>query len=96
MTDVGCIDIPNGRATPDIPPGLRRAIHQRDRHCVFEGCDRPHHWCDIHHLTPRSRGGPTAEHNLALLCRFHHTLTHHAGWQLGRDPTTGRFTTTSP
>lgn len=32
----------------------------------------------------------------ALVCRHHHTLIHQAGWHLGRDPTTGNLTTTSP
>ena len=47
------------RATPAIPDGLRRAVRARDRCCQFTGCDRPHHWCDLHHIVPRHRGGPT-------------------------------------
>lgn len=69
-------------ATPDIAPGLRRAIQRRDRCCQFEGCDRSWMWCDVHHLVPKGRDGPTAERNLALVCRFHHTLIHAKGWQL--------------
>lgn len=74
------------RATPDIPPGLRRAIRIRDRHCTFPGCDRPHSWCDLHHIVPRNRNGPTTAENLTLLCRFHHTTVHEGGWQLTRAP----------
>ncbi|MGH1492210.1 MAG: DUF222 domain-containing protein [Acidimicrobiales bacterium] len=74
------------RATPDIPPGLRRAVRIRDRHCTFTGCDRPWWWCDLHHITPRNRGGPTTAENLTLLCRFHHGCVHDRGWQLTRAP----------
>ena len=83
------------RATPLIPPALRRVVIARDRHCQFAGCDRPHSWCDLHHLTPRQQGGPTTVENLALLCRFHHGLVHDGGWQLTRAPN-GSITTTSP
>ncbi|MEM9651913.1 MAG: DUF222 domain-containing protein [Actinomycetota bacterium] len=74
------------RATPDIPPALRRAVKLRDRQCTFTGCDRPAHWCDLHHIVPRNRGGPTTAENLTLLCRFHHTTVHEGGWQLTRAP----------
>ncbi|MGH1494141.1 MAG: DUF222 domain-containing protein, partial [Acidimicrobiales bacterium] len=83
------------RATPAIPPGLRRAIRVRDRQCTFHGCDRPSHWCDLHHIVPRNRGGPTTAENLTLLCRFHHTLTHGGGWQLSRAPD-GHIAVTRP
>jgi hypothetical protein len=37
-----------------VPPHIRRAVEQRDRHCVFTGCAAPTHWCDVHHpATPR-------------------------------------------
>jgi hypothetical protein len=83
------------RATPDISPGLREAIRIRDRHCQFTGCDRHHTWCDIHHLTPRHRGGPTNHDNLILLCRHHHGLVHDGGWTLARAPD-GTVTVCSP
>lgn len=83
------------RATPDIPPGLRRAVRARDRRCTFTGCDRPPHWCDLHHIVPRNRGGPTTAENLTMLCRFHHTLVHEGGWQLIRAPD-GTIETRSP
>ncbi|MEM7321949.1 MAG: DUF222 domain-containing protein [Actinomycetota bacterium] len=74
------------RSTPDIPPTLRRAVKLRDGRCTFTGCDRPAHWCDLHHIVPRNRGGPTTVENLTLLCRFHHTTVHEGGWQLTRGP----------
>jgi hypothetical protein len=55
----------------------RRAVIVRDRHCRFPGCDRPPSWCDAHHVRHWDKGGPTALHNLVLLCRRHHRLIHH-------------------
>ncbi|MEL7207996.1 MAG: DUF222 domain-containing protein [Actinomycetota bacterium] len=83
------------RATPDIPDGLRRAVRLRDRRCTFRGCDRSWLWCDIHHIVPRHRGGPTTLDNLTLLCRFHHGTVHEGRWQLTRGPD-GAIETTSP
>jgi hypothetical protein len=30
-----------GRDHRVVTPGLRKAVEQRDRHCVFTGCDAP-------------------------------------------------------
>ena len=68
-----------GRKTAVIPPAMRRAVVVRDRHCRFPGCDRPHTWCDAHHVRHWADGGPTAAHNLLLLCRRHHTGVHDRG-----------------
>jgi hypothetical protein len=68
-----------GRQTPVIPPALRRAVIVRDRHCRFAGCDRPHTWCDAHHVVHWVDGGPTALPNLVLLCGRHHRMVHQRG-----------------
>jgi hypothetical protein len=68
-----------GRRTPVVPPAMRRAVIVRDRHCRFPGCDRPHTWCDAHHVVHWADGGPTAVPNLVLLCRRHHRLVHERG-----------------
>ncbi|MEX0753811.1 MAG: DUF222 domain-containing protein [Actinomycetota bacterium] len=65
-----------GRATPVVPAAMRRAAIVRDRGCRFPGCDRPHRWCDAHHVVHWADGGPTAIDNLLLLCRRHHRLVH--------------------
>jgi hypothetical protein len=65
-----------GRRTHVVPPSMRRAVIVRDRTCRFPGCDRPHTWCDAHHVVHWGDGGPTAVPNLMLLCRRHHRLIH--------------------
>jgi Domain of unknown function (DUF222) len=36
-----------GRTVRLVPPHLRPAVVQRDRPCVFAGCDAPQHWCEV-------------------------------------------------
>jgi hypothetical protein len=43
-------------------------------------------WCDAHHITPWNRGGNTSIDNGVLLCRHHHTMIHHGGWQVYLGP----------
>jgi hypothetical protein len=68
-----------GRRTPVVSPAMRRAVIVRDRGCRFPGCDRPHSWCDAHHVVHWADGGPTALANLLLLCRRHHRMIHGRG-----------------
>jgi hypothetical protein len=75
-----------GRRTRVVSRAQRRALVHRDGGCAFPGCDRPHRWCDAHHLIPWQRGGPTDLDNLCLLCRRHHVMCHERGWQLARGP----------
>jgi hypothetical protein len=79
-----------GRKTPVIPAGMRRAVIVRDRHCRFPGCDRPHSWCDAHHVVHWADGGSTALSNLVLLCRRHHRLVHEDGGRFRLDIEGGR------
>ena len=94
------LDVPfpldTGEAEPAIPAHLRRAATTRHPHCAFPGCGQPASLCQIHHLIPRSHGGPTALHNLVPLCAFHHlTVIHRWGWTLTLHPD-GTTTATSP
>jgi len=85
-----------GQAEPTVPAHLRRAVTTRHPHCAFPGCDQPASCCQIHHLIPRAREGPTALHNLVPLCAFHHlTVIHRWGWTLRLHPD-GTTTATSP
>lgn len=76
-----------GRTARLFPPKLRHALNARDHGCAFPGCGRPAQWCDAHHIVHWSKGGTTCVDNGVLLCRMHHTVVHHEGWEvfLGRD-----------
>jgi len=84
-----------GEPTEQVPPHLRRAVIKRDRRCSFPGCAAPPVRCHVHHVIPRSKGGPTRLDNLTLLCHFHHlvvihrwdwTLTLHADGSTAKSP----------
>ncbi len=80
-----------GASTDTIPPQLRRAVILRDKHCAAPGCFAPPSACQIHHLVPRSKGGPTKLTGLILVCAFHHLIMiHQWGWtiMLNADGTT--------
>lgn len=62
------------------------ALTTRDRHCAFPGCRRQPIACDAHHIVHWVDGGPTTLDNLVLLCRAHHQLIHHSGWQVRLNP----------
>ena len=83
-----------GRTKRVVPPRLRRAVEQRDWHCVFAGCHAPSYWCDVHHLVHWADDGETSLENSALLCERHHTKVHH-GFTVVREPD-GRWHTYRP
>jgi hypothetical protein len=62
---------------------------------LLGGCDEPASRCEIHHLTPRSRGGTTTLDGCCLLCWHHHHIVIHqmGGWTvvLNPDGTTTAF-----
>lgn len=66
---------------------LRRRLAVRDQHCRFPGCRVPLSRCDIDHTVDAQHGGPTSSDNLAYLCRGHHVVKHHGGWQVDQDAT---------
>lgn len=84
-----------GRRTRLVPSAIRRALHIRDRGCVFLGCDRPPPWTDAHHIRHWAGGGATSLDNLALLCRTHHRAVHEGRWQIYRRPD-GTFSAMPP
>ncbi|MBC6471252.1 HNH endonuclease [Actinomadura alba] len=77
-------------AGPDdrsVPASLERLVRRRDRHCRFPGCDHPAHLSQVHHIIPRSRGGPTRLGNLLTLCSMHHLIAVHSwGWEVRLNP----------
>jgi hypothetical protein len=82
--------------TDKIPAYLRRLVAVRHPRCAFPGCPQSSRRCQVHHLIPRSEGGPTALGNLVPLCAFHHLIAiHRWGWALGLNAD-GTTTATSP
>jgi hypothetical protein len=76
-----------GKPTDTVPAYLRRAITTRDKHCAFPGCHQLPAACQVHHLIPKSQGGPTSLDDCCLLCTFHHQIAvHRWGWQLTLNP----------
>ena len=61
---------------------IRRTLRARDLHCRFPGCNAPTHRCDLDHTIDAATGGATSTTNLAYLCRGHHVMKHHGGWQV--------------
>jgi len=75
-----------GRSERLFTPAIRKALGVRDGGCAHPGCGRPVSWCDAHHIEPWSSGGITSLDNGVLLCRYHHGLIHHGGWQVYLGP----------
>ncbi|WP_433798888.1 DUF222 domain-containing protein [Actinomycetospora sp. CA-084318] len=71
-----------GRKTRAIPTATGRAVVQRDRHCAFPGCAKKARHSENHHIIHWAHGGHTEPDNLVCLCRYHHDLVHHGGWQV--------------
>ncbi|GAA3957924.1 HNH endonuclease signature motif containing protein [Gordonia caeni] len=71
-----------GRDNRLFPVGIRKALAIRDRGCAFPGCGAAVGWCDAHHVEHWEHGGDTCLGNGVLLCRRHHTLIHHSGWEV--------------
>lgn len=63
----------------------RRALRAMYRTCAHPGCTVEVEHCEIHHVIPWERGGPTNLDNLIPLCARHHHLVHEGGWTLRLD-----------
>ena len=69
-----------------IPAALREYLRARDPVCRVPGCTRKV-GLDAHHLRPRSWGGPTDKHSVAMICPYHHPMAvPHGPWVLEGDP----------
>jgi hypothetical protein len=99
LIDADGLPLDVGREQRVVPPHIRRAVVERDRHCVFTGCEAPHWWCDVHHLLEwLADDGETSAENSGLLCERHHTKVHH-GYRVERDdgaPPESRWRTYRP
>ena len=70
---------------PDGNPKTSKALAERDRRCVWPGCDRPPEWSQRHHELPWALGGRTEIDGMTLLCKPHPGRLSR-GWRLERLP----------
>lgn len=71
-----------GRESYQPPQPLVDFLLARDRICRFPGCRATARLADIDHAQSWESGGATSAQNLGVLCRRHHRLKTHGGWQL--------------
>jgi hypothetical protein len=71
-----------GREHYEPPQALKDFLIARDRTCRFPGCRRSAILSDLDHAESWSSGGETSPENLGALCRRHHKMKTHHGWQL--------------
>ena len=71
-----------GRTQYSPPASLRRLAKWRADRCMGPGCGMPASRCEVDHTIAWEHGGDTALENLAPLCKGHHKVKHHGGWQL--------------
>lgn len=60
---------------------VKTKVHKRDRgECQYRMPNgsrcRSKHFIDIHHIKPKSEGGPDTIENLITLCKAHHRMVH--------------------
>ncbi|WP_104128524.1 HNH endonuclease signature motif containing protein [Cryobacterium sp. Y57] len=60
----------------------RTAISARDEGCIIPGCIIPARWCEVHHVIPWHKHGPTNIDNGVLFCWFHHHTIDTSGWNM--------------
>jgi len=70
--------------------GLARLIRAKEPTCRMPGCRTPSQACDLDHTIPWPHGATTGD-NMGPLCRRHHNLKTHQGWQLTNHETDTDF-----
>lgn len=71
-----------GRERYEPPQSLKDFLIARDRTCRFPGCRRAAILSDLDHAQSWESGGETSIENLGALCRRHHKLKTHYGWNI--------------
>jgi len=82
ITHAGSAIVDYGRQTRTVPDALWRLLVERDRGCRFAGCEVPAEMCDAHHAIHWADDGKSDQHNLVLLCWFHHHVMHEQHFSL--------------
>ena len=76
-----------GSWTSDAPPASSRPTSAKPsppatRAAPSPAAPSPPRWCEAHHITYWSRGGPTGTENGILLCSHHHHVIHKEQWSI--------------
>jgi hypothetical protein len=95
VIDGSAVIVHAGRKRRLFTGALREAIQALDPVCGWLGCNLRAQICDIDHLEPRSRGGPTNSSNGKVMCNKHNIFKHTANYHVDRDPT-GKLHVTRP
>uniref|UniRef100_UPI0005526E76 HNH endonuclease signature motif containing protein n=1 Tax=Haematomicrobium sanguinis TaxID=479106 RepID=UPI0005526E76 len=86
-----------GRSSYRVDTQLREFLQLRSDTCQFPGCGVNARRTDADHIHEWDAGGETNPENLQLLCRKHHNLKTHHGWEAKvLDPETNTVQWTSP
>jgi len=75
-----------GRAIRRPNRKQRRLLRAMYRTCAHPTCTITFDRCEIHHIVPWERLGPTDIANLLPLCAAHHHLVHEGRWMLAMTP----------
>jgi hypothetical protein len=92
VLDQPCTHLASDSYAP--PAQLARHVIFRDQYCVWPGCRRKAHTCELDHRAPWPDGKTDAA-NLQPLCKRHHDLKHHSTWRITRTGE-GTYDWTSP
>lgn len=84
--DTSGVPIDVGRRVRTATAAQWTAIRSLHRACAWSGCDQPLSRCQLHHIRPWAKGGPTDLANLLPLCSRHHHLVHDGGWAVELAP----------
>jgi hypothetical protein len=86
VTDGAAVIVHSGRKRRLFTGAQREAIQAIDPVCGWLGCNLRAQICDIDHLQPRSRGGPTNPGNAGIMCHKHNVFKHTANYHVERTP----------
>jgi hypothetical protein len=86
VTDDAGVIVHAGRKRKLFTGPIREAMMALDPMCAWLGCTLRAQICDIDHLEPRSRGGPTDPSNSGIMCHHHNVYKHVHGFGAARRP----------
>lgn len=86
VVDAAGVVIDLGQRSRCFTGSARQAAMLSRRRCCWPGCHVPASRCQVDHMVPHSRGGPTDQTNAELLCPRHNGLKEAGGYRVHRGP----------